>query len=170
LTFSFIVAGTATLMTPPNAQLHVESAVNAGNLATLVFGAPGVHGVDVAGTHGPGVSTPRAAAVSAAVAGLVSDVHRRNGAMFMIGMWSIVFAIGFFSNITRSRGGTISVLGIVPLVHCNAAPMTTGFPMGAKVPVASVGERVVDCPAWLMRWVTWRMTCRMTCRMPCRTP
>jgi hypothetical protein len=42
-------------------------------------GEPGTHGAVVAGMHGMGVKTPRAAAVAEATVGLARDVHIANG-------------------------------------------------------------------------------------------
>ena len=48
----------------------------------------------MAGMHGWGVSTPRAADVAAATCGLASDVHIPNVAMFVIGTMSWMVATG----------------------------------------------------------------------------
>jgi len=44
--------------------------------------------------HGIGVSTPIAAAVAAATEGFVGDMHMPNGIMFVMGIWSMMFASG----------------------------------------------------------------------------
>lgn len=46
---------------------------------------PGVHGAEMLGTQGMGVSVPPAAAVAAAVAGKVGDLHRPKGTTFLKG-------------------------------------------------------------------------------------
>ncbi|CAI3651434.1 hypothetical protein CNEO4_2000007 [Clostridium neonatale] len=46
------------------------------------------------GTHGIGVNTPKAADVAVATVGFASDEHIPNGSMFIIGLLSIIFAIG----------------------------------------------------------------------------
>ena len=48
----------------------------------------------MAGMHGCGVSTPRAADVAAATCGFASDVHIPKVAMFVIGTMSWIVATG----------------------------------------------------------------------------
>lgn len=72
----------------------MEVSFNAGKNFSGTVGDPGAHGVGVAGTHGMGVSTPIAAAVAAATAGLDGLEHIPNGMMFFIGMWSMMLAAG----------------------------------------------------------------------------
>ncbi len=85
-------------------HMHFDVEFNAGMLATITVGAPGIHGAGVIGVHGPGVSTPNAAAVNAAVAGFDSDMQTPKGMMFTNGTWSMMLAIGLFSAITRFVG------------------------------------------------------------------
>lgn len=109
--------------------MHVDESVSAGFLPTITEVEPGTHGAGMTGTHVPGVSTPRAAAVCAAVIGLARLEHTPNGGMFAIAMLSMMLAIGFFSAITRAAGITLSVDGATPNEHCSNAPVTTGVPM-----------------------------------------
>jgi hypothetical protein len=51
----------------------------------MTLGAPGTHGVEVAGRQGAGVGTPIAAAVAAATTGLAGQVHIPKGMMFIKG-------------------------------------------------------------------------------------
>ena len=91
-----------------------------------IFGEPGFHGT-VTGVHGPGVSTPNAAAVSEAVVGLARLLHNPNGRMFMNGTQSVTTAAGFFSIVTGSPfGTTTSVDGASPIEHIVIAPVVTG--------------------------------------------
>ena len=63
-------------------------------LAIMTVGAPGAHGATVTGTHGIGVSTPKAAAVAAATIGFEGELHIPNGGMLTMGLLSIMFAAG----------------------------------------------------------------------------
>jgi len=120
--------------------MHIDESVSAGILATIVFGEPGVHGVDT-GMHGPGVSTPRAAAVSEAVAGLAMLEQTPKGMMLTIGLKSMMLAIGLPSAITRFCGVTTRGDVATPNEHCNVAPKSTGCPMGATVRGTSSAPR-----------------------------
>lgn len=116
------------LMTPPNAQLHIDPATRAGSFAQSVNGAIGAQGPAITGTHGIGVSTPRAAAVAAATVGLDSDIHMAKGTMLTMGAMSMIVATGRPS--TRALGATtFSVDGAMPKVQLVIAPATTtGLP------------------------------------------
>ena len=87
-------------------------------------GAPGTQGAGVAGMQGIGVSTPRAAAVAAATAGLAGLVHMPNGVTFTNGTLSRMVAAGIPPAVTRRTGGTCSALGASPMLHRSAAPCT----------------------------------------------
>lgn len=130
--FSVIAVGTDTLITPPYMHMHFDVEFSAGIFATITVGAPGIHGLLVIGVHGPGVSTPSAAAVSAAVAGFVSDMQTPNGMMFTNGLWSMMLAIGFFSAITLLAGSTVIGAGAAPNVHMRLSPITTGCAMPTR--------------------------------------
>jgi hypothetical protein len=132
-----VVPGIFIWMTPPYAQLHVEASVRAGLPPTLVCGDPGTHGAGMTGRHAPGVSTPKAAAVWAAVIGFARLEHTPNGGMFTNGFLSMIDAIGFFSAITLAIGRTFKVDGATPNEHCSIAPVATGFPMRPTVPGSS---------------------------------
>lgn len=116
-------------MTPPYRHMHFESAFNAGMLPIRTVGDPGAHGAVVTGVHGPGVSTPKAAAVSDAVTGLSKLLQTPNGEMLANGLLSMMVAAGLFSMLTIAVGITESVPGAAPIGHCNIAPVTTGRPM-----------------------------------------
>ena len=49
--------------------MHFELSLTTGTPPHCTIGDPGIHGAVVAGLHGRGVSTPRAAAVAAATLG-----------------------------------------------------------------------------------------------------
>src|ERR1700750_2825992 len=112
-------------MTPPYAQMHWQPWWRTGAGPPSAVGAPGTHGPTVTGVHVPGVSTPRAAAVWAAVIGVARLVHRPNGRMLANGFMSMMFAAGWFSIIMRFSGVTISVPGAIPKLHMVPAPLTT---------------------------------------------
>src|SRR6188472_2508182 len=106
--------------------MHWQPWCSIGAGPASAVGAPGTHGPTVTGVHVPGVSTPRAAAVWAAVIGLARLVHRPNGRMLANGFMSRMFAAGWFSTSMRFSGVTISVLGAKPKLHIVPAPLTTG--------------------------------------------
>lgn len=78
--------GTATWITPPHIQFSVQVLSSEGWLPSNTVGAPGTHGLTVTGMHGCGVSTPSAAEVAAATAGLAILMHIPNGAIFTMGL------------------------------------------------------------------------------------
>ena len=79
---------------PPHMQVQVLSDVRAGMPPSATVEAPGDHGPAMAGMHGCGVSTPRAAEVAAATCGFAGDVHIPKVAMFVIGTMSWMVATG----------------------------------------------------------------------------
>jgi hypothetical protein len=115
-------------ITPPQLHMHFEVLLRAGILATNTVGDPGAQGAAVTGTQGMGVRTPRAAAVAAATIGLAMELHIPNGRMFIMGLLSIIFAIGI-AVMTLLAGRTIRELGATPKLHCSMAPPHTKFPI-----------------------------------------
>jgi hypothetical protein len=77
--------GTVMVIIPPHMHVHIELLLSAGMLAMRTVGAPGVQGAVVAGIHGMGVSTPKAAAVAAATVGLAGHMHMAKGMIFTMG-------------------------------------------------------------------------------------
>ena len=125
-----VVPAKLIVITPPNAQLHIEELFNAGLPPTIMVGEPGAQGATVLGMHGPGVSTPSAAAVNEAVAGLARLLQSPNGKMFTNGLLSMMLAAGLFSNITGGPVGTTSrVPGASPNEQAMEAVATTCWPM-----------------------------------------
>ena len=59
----------------------------------MICGAPGSHGVSVAGMHGIGVKTPNAAAVALATDGLAMLVHTPKDWMLIMGLKSMILPI-----------------------------------------------------------------------------
>jgi hypothetical protein len=82
----FVVAGKLILITPPYIHIHFEILSSAGMLAISTVAAPATHGALVAGIHGIGTSTPRAAAVAAATVGFDGELHIPKGMIFTIGI------------------------------------------------------------------------------------
>src|ERR1700735_4570179 len=80
------------VMTPPQMHISCETLSSEGKFPNSTVGAPAIQGAGVAGMHGIGVSTPRAAAVAAATVGLEGELHMPKGMMLSIGMWSLVLA------------------------------------------------------------------------------
>ncbi len=120
------VPGEMMLTTPPKAQVQVEPETRAGTPPIRVFGASGIHGV-VAGTHGMGVSTPRAAAVAAATVGLARLLHIPKVARLTPGALSGMAAAGRPSTMTRRIGSTFRTAGARPKVHWTIAPVTVDW-------------------------------------------
>jgi hypothetical protein len=117
--------GKLMLIIPAHMQVHIDILSSAGILPSITVAAPGVHGAVVAGTHGIGVSTPRAAAVAAATSGFAGLMHIPNGAMFAIGAKSMIVAAGILEQFTIGVGSAVSVDGAMPIVHIIIAPETT---------------------------------------------
>jgi hypothetical protein len=113
------------VMTPPNEQTQVEPDTSAGLPPIVVRGAVGIQVPAMAGTHGIGVSTPRAAAVAAATVGFAMLEHMPNGAMLTIGTMSLMAAAGRPSIVTLLIGRMLSVVGARPKEHCSNAPVVT---------------------------------------------
>lgn len=100
----------------------------AGILPIRTVGQPGVHGAAIFGTHGIGVSTPKAAAVAEATVGLESDWHIPKGIILTIGLLSIIFASGI--EVTALFWGvTIRLPGAIPKEHISIAPPHTAKPI-----------------------------------------
>jgi hypothetical protein len=114
-------------MTPAHLHMHLLVLFSTGLFAIITVGEPGTHGSAITGAHGTGVGTPSAADVAKIKAGFVGALHMPKGGMFTTGLWSIMFAAGLFSAITRLTGRTISDAGVVPKLHCIIAPITTCF-------------------------------------------
>jgi hypothetical protein len=89
----------------------------AGMFAMRAFGAPGAQGAGVTGTQGMGVSTPSAAVVAAATAGLAGHMHIPKDWTFTMDTLSMMFAAGTPPVITRFSGVTTSWLGATPKLH-----------------------------------------------------
>lgn len=127
---SLVVPGLVTWITP--AHMHISFALlfNAGFPPMSTVGDGGTHGAVVAGMHGIGVNTPRAAAVAAITVGLEGELHIPNGMMFVIGMLSMIVAAGFPSISTGGPCGiTTNTDGAMPKEHASWALMTTGRAM-----------------------------------------
>ena len=101
--------------------------VSAGNAPTIEVGSPGDQGAVITGVQAIGVSTPSAAVVAAATAGLTIEVHSPKGGMFNIGTLSPMLAVGNPPVWTRLVGSTVRVDGKSPKLHWMlAVAVTTG--------------------------------------------
>lgn len=118
------------VMTPAQLHIRVEELLSAGIFATITVGAPTIHGAVVMGMQGIGVRTPNAAAVAAATIGLAMDMHEPNGAMFIMGLLSMMFAAGTLLAMVLLRGSTVKVPGAIPKEHIIMAPLVTSMPTG----------------------------------------
>lgn len=105
--------------------MHLELLLSAGMFPIKTVGAPGAQGAVVTGTHGIGVSTPSAAAVAEATAGLEGVLHMPKVGMFTIGLKSMMLAAGGPPAIVLFAGSTTSALGATPKLHAIIAPATT---------------------------------------------
>jgi hypothetical protein len=112
-----------------------------GPVTPITFGLVGIHIPAGVGMHGPGVSTPNAAAVSAAVDGFKRLLQTPNGTIFTKGMQSVHVAIGpvspnIFLGITFSGVGTnpIGQLSNAPVLQQN--PTYASF-LEIKFPLSS---------------------------------
>src|ERR1700722_13226900 len=101
--------------------------------------APGVHGAAVAGMHGIGVNVPIAAAVAAATCGFAGLWHIPKGAMFTIGLKSMIVAADCWSPSDMMTGRTVRLDGDVPMLQFIWAPLTTSFGMRSA---PSVGRKL----------------------------
>ena len=110
------------VITPPNTHVNMELLLSVGIFASSTVGAPGTHGAGVEGVQGIGVSTPSAAAVAAATAGLAGEVHIAKGRIFTKGILSMMLASGVWVS-TALVGNTTSELGAVPKLHVMDAPI-----------------------------------------------
>ena len=88
----------------------------------VTVGDPGVHGADIAGTQGTGTGPAGVLIISA------GDMHSGNGAMFTIGLLSIIFARGILV-CTIFTGSTLNVPGPAPKLHMSIAPPHTAIPI-----------------------------------------
>jgi hypothetical protein len=104
-------------MTPAHMHIKVQVLSSEGLWPSVTVTAPGVHGAVVTGMHGIGVSTPNAADVADATAGLARLMHMPNGMMLIIGLKSMIVAAGWLLVFTRSSGSTVSVDGAMPKLH-----------------------------------------------------
>ena len=126
-------------MTPPHMQVQVETLSRAGMPPSMTVAAPGAHGATVAGIHGMGVSTPRAAAVAEATVGFATDMHMPKVGIFIMGMLSMILAAGP-PILVRLSGSTLSALGATPKVHIIMEPAVIN--MGMMIPVTVETEPV----------------------------
>lgn len=89
-------------------------------------GEPTIQGAAVAGIQGIGVSTPKAAAVAAATAGLRILLHIPNGGILANGAKSIIVAaIGPPALTGGPLGIAMRVLAPIPKVQVIVAPVQT---------------------------------------------
>ena len=113
----WVAPGVVTLITPPQAQVHLHGAFTAGCPPTSTSGTPGVQGAATFGVHGWGVSTPDAADVALATVGLASEEHMPNAATFAMGLMSAITAAGCPSTSTFEAGIAVSLPGAAPKVQ-----------------------------------------------------
>jgi hypothetical protein len=101
---------------PPHVHIVLSPILRAGPVPIITVGMLGIQGV-VTGTQGMGVRTPRAAAVAAATVGFARDEHIPKGAIFTIGVKSMIFPAGSAPQRTLFIGIIFNVDGATPNVH-----------------------------------------------------
>lgn len=117
------------LMTPAQVHMHLEELLRAGMFPIITVAEPGAHGAGITGTHGMGVSTPKAAAVAEATVGLAMLWHMPKGMIFTMGILSMIFAAGMLEHMVLFVGKTVRVPGAAPKLHVRLAPVTTSIGM-----------------------------------------
>jgi hypothetical protein len=112
-------------------QFSVLVALSAFIPLIITVAEPGDQGDTVTGTHGTGVSTPLAAEVAAATAGLLGVLHIPKGGMFVMGTKCMIVAAIIPAAWTGIPMGIVmSVAGATPNEQAIIAPFTTsGLPM-----------------------------------------
>ena len=105
--------------------MHLDKSSSAGMFPISFVGVPGIHGAAVIGVQGIGVSTPKAAEVAEATAGLARERHIANPGMFTKGLLSMMLAAGMLAAKTLFTGRTINEPGAAPNEHIIIAPFTT---------------------------------------------
>ena len=121
-------AGIVTFIHPPNAHINEDSIVKRGPVIPRTVGFVGIHGPAGVGMHVPGVKTPRAAAVCAAVIGFNKLVHIPNGITLTKGAKLVQVAIGPDVHIIV-EGNAIKDPGANPKGHIVNAPVQTPHPI-----------------------------------------
>jgi hypothetical protein len=109
--------------------MAVESLARHGFPSARHFAWVAIQGPATAGTHGCGVSTPKAAAVAAATVGLPKDEHIPQPEILTLGAKSCIVATGFPSASTILCEVTLNVAGVVPKGHSTVAPAATIIPI-----------------------------------------
>lgn len=115
--------GDTTEIIPAKAHGHFDVATTHVTPACLAVTDPGAQGPLGTGVHGCGVSTPDAAEVAEATAGLARLMHNPNGAMLAGDATSVTVATAAVA--ATPRGATVRVEGSVPMEHCRTAPVVT---------------------------------------------
>ena len=121
-------AGILILIIPPKAQDKIESLVNKGPVELIKEGFKGAQVPTGVGMQVPGVNTPNAAAVCAAVIGFAKLVHNPNGVIFTNGMQFTQVPIGKAEQ-TTVDGIIVNIPGAKPNEQFVIAPLHTQNPI-----------------------------------------
>lgn len=125
--------GAVIVMAPPKAHVDLHVRLTAGFPPASTMGTPGTHATGC-GVHGCGVSTPDAADVALATAGLDSEEHIPNGGTLAMPKLSWMTASGLPSTSTCAAGRTLRVAGAAPNVQArDAVEVTRGAGMSLTV-------------------------------------
>ena len=122
--FRLTCPGAPILIVPPHPHNSWQPAVKHGLPQYDTFEFSTVHVPTGTGEQGPGVNTPSAAAVAAAVAGFAIEIQFPKGGMFVMGAQSLIVAAGA-PTIVFVWLVTLRVTGAVPFVQNIDAPDTT---------------------------------------------
>lgn len=116
-------------MVPAYAHCNVEPCIRQGVEHTVICGATGVHVPTVTGVQGCGVSTPIAAAVADATAGLAIELHNPIGVILAPAAQSFIVAVGLPPVSTFVAEVAFKVPGDIPQVQTMVAPVTAISPI-----------------------------------------
>ena len=108
-------------MIPPKAHITIELLTKTGLVIQITFGFVGIQMPAGVGIQGPGVRTPKAAAVSAAVAGFKRLLQSPNGVIFANGTQSKQLAINPVGPKTV-LGMIIIGVGTIPIGQLSTVP------------------------------------------------
>ena len=120
------------LIIPANAHINIELFVNTGPVRVVTFGFVGSQTPAGTGMHGPGVRTPNAAAVCAAVTGFKRLLQGPNIDTFKYEMQSVIDAKGRKLPLI-SLGIIFITAGINPIGQLRIAPEQQQNPIYASL-------------------------------------
>jgi hypothetical protein len=118
-----------TVIEPAQPHEHCDESSRAATPPMVTDEDPGLHGPTTRGTHGCGVSTPIAADVAEATAGLEREVHIPKGGM-LAAVVSVTTPTG--EPVVTSVPVAANEEGVVPIEHAISAPVQTMSAISGK--------------------------------------